>query len=164
MARLIIARRAVFLPRLLLLARLLLTLILAGLMLAARLIFAARLALFLHRRRYGRRAGLDRIHAGNLVVEFAAGRTAVTLLAVTAATATVAAFAAATTTIIATRTGFLAHFDVHHLAAIQLLAGDLLDGVDILVVAVRGQHIGLAAAPRPAGAADAVDIVVGMDR
>ena len=46
----------------------------------------------------------------------------------------------------------------------DLLADQLLDGVDIFGVVARGDGEGLAGAAGAAGAADAVDIVLGMDR
>jgi hypothetical protein len=63
-----------------------------------------------------------RFHAGDMVMEFSAGRTAVMMLAVASA-ATIPPTAALGAAVITTMAGFLAHLDVHHLAAYQLLSG-----------------------------------------
>lgn len=51
-----------------------------------------------------------------------------------AATATIAT-ASASAAIVAARAAFFPHFDVGHLAAAELVAGELFDDIDIFVVA-----------------------------
>ena len=125
-------------------------LFLAGLLRLPRALFLSRLflpRLFLPRLFWARllgtrlfhRAGFNgrvgnRFNGGHLVMEFAAGRAAVTMAIVLAAPAATAA--ALVTAFAAARTmRVLAHFTVHHLAPGQLVAGDLLDGFDVFAIA-----------------------------
>src|SRR6476660_7761379 len=82
---------------------------------------------FLNRRRLGGEgANLCRLHARDMVVKFPARRAAVVGLAVAAAL--LAAPATTVTVLVTARAVFFPHLDVHHLAACQLLPGDLLVG------------------------------------
>src|SRR5690348_3882563 len=75
-------------------------------------------------RRLGR-LGLRRLQGGDMLVIFTVRRAAVAMLAI-AASAAIPATASAPI-LVTVRAVFLAHFDVHHLAASEFLAGDLLD-------------------------------------
>src|ERR1700722_13171092 len=57
-----------------------------------------------------------------------------------------------------------AHFDVHHFATRQFLAGNFLNRLDVFLVTLAGKHEGRAATTSTASTTDAVDIIVGVNR
>src|ERR1700722_7732611 len=92
----------------------------------------------------------DRVCARNLVVKFPVRRTAVVTLAPTVPVL-VAAFV-----LVAAGGAVLAHLDICHRTAVELVADELLDDVHIFGVTWRGQHQRHTAASGAAGAANAM--------
>src|SRR5580693_6817526 len=127
------------------------------LMLGARLRSACRLLHhLLHRRRRFDRCGRGdwrgRLHLRHLTVRL---DRAVAVTIVVPAVA-VAAF-------VTPWPAVFADFDAFDFAARERRAGQLLDGFDIFRVRAAREHERKTAAPRAAGAADTVDIVVGVE-
>ena len=111
---------------------------------------------FLHDGSGGFFDGRRRFHRRYMVVELV-GTELVLAIAV-------ARCVAAPLVVVTAGLAVFAHLDVFHDLARDGYLGQAFDGIDLLVVARRRQHVGVAGASGAARAADAVDVVVGVER